>query len=169
MTVTVAATPSDLVVLAHDVDVFAARRCVRAYALALGFDVVAVAELVIVVSELSWNVLRHGGGGHVVMSPVSDDERGGGLRVDAHDRGPPFHDFRMALRDGFDDRGPIDPARLHRRGGLAGGLGAVSRLSDRLEHIATAGTAGKVIRATRYRARRRARTHPLFVCEVSDD
>ena len=47
----------------------------------------------------------------------------------ARDFGRPFHDLKMALRDGYDDRGPIDPMHMLRRGGIGGGLGAVIRLS----------------------------------------
>ena len=40
----------------------------------------------------------------------------------------------MAMTDGYDDRGPIDPALILRRGGLGTGLGAVARLADRLDY-----------------------------------
>jgi anti-sigma regulatory factor (Ser/Thr protein kinase) len=53
--------------------------------------------------------------------------------VTARDAGPPFRDLATALRDGHDDRSPIDPAVLVQRGGLGTGLGAVLRLTDRLE------------------------------------
>ena len=50
----------------------------------------------------------------------------------AEDEGPPFHDFALAMRDGYDDRGPIDPCASFRRRGLGAGLGAVARFSDEM-------------------------------------
>jgi anti-sigma regulatory factor (Ser/Thr protein kinase) len=55
------------------------------------------------------------------------------ITVIARDVGPPIHDLPTAMRDGHDDRGPIDAAALAQRGGLGTGLGAVARLADRLE------------------------------------
>src|SRR5436309_2573919 len=43
-------------------------------------------------------------------------------------------DLTLAMIDGNDDQGPIDPALILRRGGLGTGLGAVARLADRVEY-----------------------------------
>jgi hypothetical protein len=51
----------------------------------------------------------------------------------------------MAMTDGYDDQGPIDPALILGRKGIGTGLGAVLRLADRLEHRITA--EGKVLTA----------------------
>jgi anti-sigma regulatory factor (Ser/Thr protein kinase) len=75
--------------------------------------------------------------------------------VIARDVGPPFHDLELALRDGYNDRGPIDPATLLRRGGLGTGLGAVQRLTDSLDVIYVSG--GKAIEVVRYLKRPRRR------------
>jgi anti-sigma regulatory factor (Ser/Thr protein kinase) len=64
----------------------------------------------------------------------------------ARDVGPPIHDLAIAMLDGHDDRGPIDPALLAQRGGLGTGLGAVARLADGLE--VRQETGGKQIIAT---------------------
>ena len=56
------------------------------------------------------------------------------MTVLARDVGPPINDLATAMTDGCDDNGPIDPARLLRRGGLGTGLGAVLRLSDRFDY-----------------------------------
>jgi hypothetical protein len=61
----------------------------------------------------------------------------------------------MALQDGCDDRGPIDPAHLLKRGGLGIGLGAVVRLMDSLQ--VEQDKDGKQIRAVRYLRRPRTR------------
>jgi anti-sigma regulatory factor (Ser/Thr protein kinase) len=100
----------------------------------------------IVVSELASNIVKYGVRGEIAVE--IEGAAGGGmtLAVMAHDVGPPIHDLEEAMLDGHDDRGPIDPAVLAQRGGLGTGLGAVSRLADRLEVRQEAG--GKLIIAT---------------------
>lgn len=99
-------------------------------------------ELAIVVSELASNIVKHGVRGAIVLTL---DSRRGEVAIEARDVGPPIHDFEVAMTDGCDDRGPIDPALLLRRGGLGTGLGAVARLADRVEYREQEG--GKTITA----------------------
>ena len=80
---------------------------------------------------------------------VEDAQHGRGLLIIAHDEGPPFHDLSLALRDGWNDRGPIDPVALFKRGGLGAGLGAIVRLTDSFE--VRSRPKGKEIRVVRYR------------------
>ena len=120
----------------------------------LGFRRKDCQELAIVVSELCSNIIKYGIRGSVEIEPVSDAENGLGVSIVASDVGPPFRDFGIALQDGCDDSGPIDPATLLRRGGLGIGLGAVVRLMDSLE--LRQGQNGKEIRAVRYLKRPRA-------------
>jgi serine/threonine-protein kinase RsbT len=141
-----------------DVDILAARNALRALALDIGAPPRTVLELSIVVSELAWNVLKHGGGGHMVLESIDDLERGIGLRIVAFDEGPPIRDLVSALRDGFDDCGPIDPSTLLRRGGLGGGLGAVARFTDALSYVQHDGH--KRIEAVRYLRRPSSRPRP---------
>jgi anti-sigma regulatory factor (Ser/Thr protein kinase) len=70
------------------------------------------------------------------------------VEVVARDQGPPFRDLGIALRDGCDDRGPIDAALLGRRQGLGSGLGAVARFTHALSVEAEPN--GKRIIVTRY-------------------
>ena len=88
-------------------------------------------EFAIVAVELTTNVLKYGKRGAVVLEIVDDTVRGLGTRVTAYDEGPPFTDFERALSDGSDENGPISASRFGRRRGIASGLGAVHRLSDR--------------------------------------
>lgn len=129
-------------------DIYAPREAVGKLAQEIGFQRRECAELVIVVSELCTNILKYGVRGSLEVESCLDATYGAGLVVIARDVGPPFRDFKMALQDGCDDRGPIDPGTLMRRGGLGIGLGAVRRLTDFLnvEH----GVDGKSIRAVRY-------------------
>lgn len=96
-----------------------------------GFDTRRAAELAIVVSELASNIVKHGVLGEIVLTFHSP---GGEITVEARDVGPPIRDLQIALTDGCDDQGPIDPADILRRGGLGTGLGAVARFADRVEY-----------------------------------
>jgi anti-sigma regulatory factor (Ser/Thr protein kinase) len=131
-------------------DVAAARVAARELAAELGFPRVRCHEMAVVASELASNIVKYGVRGALRVEEVIDAERGRGIRITAVDEGPPFHDFAMACRDGFDDKGPLPPALLVRRRGIGAGLGAVQRLSDEMGWERTEG--GKRIWATRYLA-----------------
>ncbi len=88
-------------------------------------------ELAIVVSELASNIAKHGVQGEIVLTFHATQ---GEVSVEARDVGPPIHDLELAMTDGCDDRGPIDPALFLHRGGLGTGLGAVVRFADRVEY-----------------------------------
>jgi len=122
----------------------------------LGFSSVDGHELAIVVSELTSNILKYGIHGSIELDGVDTAGLGRGLLIIARDVGPPFQNLELALRDGFDDRGPIDPGTLLRRGGLGAGLGAVVRMTDTfaLETVPE----GKAIRVARYIKRPRRRS-----------
>ncbi len=102
-------------------------------------------EVAIVVSELASNIVKHGVEGEIRIFWSPDSPPHGELVVEAHDVGPPIRDLQLAMTDGYDDQGPIDPALLLRRGGLGTGLGAIARLADQVEHREVEG--GKVVTA----------------------
>ena len=130
-------------------DVYGARQLAKTVAYSLGFGRRECEELAIVVSELASNIVKYGVRGSIRIEPIG--AHADGIVIVARDYGPPFHDLAMALQDGCDDRGPIDPGLLLRRGGLGAGLGAVTRLthSFRVEQLAD----GKAIEVMRYRGR----------------
>jgi anti-sigma regulatory factor (Ser/Thr protein kinase) len=131
-----------------DSDVAVASVAARELAVELGFPTVRCHELAVVASELASNIVKYGVRGTLRVEEVFDALRGPGLRITALDRGPPFRDFAMACRDGFDDTGPLPPVgRVHRRG-IGAGLGAVKRLSDEMGWEPTSG--GKRVWAARY-------------------
>jgi anti-sigma regulatory factor (Ser/Thr protein kinase) len=117
----------------------------RRFAVRHGFDVRRATELAIVVSELASNIVKHGVRGEIRLIWSPETPPRGEIAVEAHDVGPPIRDLQLAMIDGYDDRGPIDPALILRRGGLGTGLGAAARLADRLDYREEAG--GKVITA----------------------
>ncbi len=85
---------------------------------ALGFDEADRARIETVVSELAHNLLLHGGGGRITISPVCEGRRTG-IRVCAVDTGPGIYDVTEALRDGYTTGD-----------GLGIGLGVVRRMMD---------------------------------------
>jgi anti-sigma regulatory factor (Ser/Thr protein kinase) len=143
-------------------DLFHIQRAAKRVAAGIGFNHHACEELAIVASELSSNAIKYGKGGVLELADL-EDEHGKGMILIAHDSGPPFRHLSMAVKDGFDDSGPIDPASILKRGGMGAGLGAVIRLthSFRVEDEPQ----GKRVIAIRYlrrpstRSRRPGRKH----------
>lgn len=136
------------VTIRQPIDVFVARWTVQRTAAAAGFGSVAQQELAIVVSELATNILKYGIRGEITIRPIATPRLG--VEVVAEDEGPPLADLSLAIQDGYGDRGPLDPAKQVGRGGIGAGLGAVIRLTDTFEYLATP---RKAFRAIRYVAR----------------
>jgi anti-sigma regulatory factor (Ser/Thr protein kinase) len=95
-----------------------ARRVAAALARDLQFNEQTSGKLAIVVTEIATNVLKHGGGGEILLRPVRSGTRVG-IDVLALDRGKGMASAQESLRDG------------HSTSGSPGtGLGAIRRLSD---------------------------------------
>ncbi len=94
-----------------------ARRTAAALARRLGFDETEAGKVALAVTEAATNLVKHGGGGEVVLRGL---EHGGecGIEMLALDRGPGMADLSRCLRDGFSTAG--SPGT---------GLGAIARLS----------------------------------------
>jgi anti-sigma regulatory factor (Ser/Thr protein kinase) len=143
----------------EQLDIYEPRRAVQALGARLGLSRSSCQELAIVVSELASNIVKYGKSGSVEMEEIVDQEFGRGILIVARDVGPPFRNLAMALQDGFDDEGPIDPGKLLKRGGIGAGLGAIVRLTDSFRVEAT--EQGKLIRVERFVKRpRRRRSRP---------
>ena len=103
-----------------------ARRRANAVALGLGFDAAKAGNVAIVATELATNLLKHGGGGELL---IQRREHGNSAQIElvALDRGPGIVDLGRALADG------------HSTAGSPGnGLGAIARLSTEMEVYAPA-------------------------------
>jgi len=94
-----------------------ARRSAIDLAARLGFDENDTGRLALVVTELATNLVKHGGGGELLLSRLWLDDRQG-VSVLSIDRGPGIKDPREALRDGYSTVGTP-----------GSGLGAVRRQS----------------------------------------
>jgi anti-sigma regulatory factor (Ser/Thr protein kinase) len=138
-------------VVTDPVDVFHVQRGVSTFAQTLGFLRRECSELAIVASELTSNILKYGTRGSLDADAFHDPS-GSGLALIATDGGPPFHDLALALQDGWNDRGPIDPLHMLKRRGIGAGLGAIARLSHSIS-VETL-PVGKRVHVRRYLGRR---------------
>ncbi|HEU4564336.1 MAG TPA: SpoIIE family protein phosphatase [Gemmatimonadaceae bacterium] len=121
-----------------------ARQAASAMAMAAGFGEEDRARVAVVATEAAANVLRHAGGGELVLRPV---ERGGAAAVEvmALDRGPGIADADAAGVTAERSVAPDAPLT---------GLGAIARLSERFDLYSAPGQGTALI------ARVWARTPP---------
>ena len=117
-------------------DASEARRQARRLAEPLGFDDVAGGRLAIVVSEAATNLLKHAGGGDIVLSETAAGDRRG-IQMVAIDNGRGISDLSRSLADGFSTAGTAGT-----------GLGAIRRASADFDVYST--ERGTVVTATVY-------------------
>lgn len=86
--------------LQSDVDVAAARRGVREWALELGLSVLDLTKVVTAASELARNTVVHGGGGVMCLQVVRVGTRQG-IRLVFTDNGPGIPEIDRAMEDGY--------------------------------------------------------------------
>jgi serine/threonine-protein kinase RsbT len=134
--------------IATELDVFDARRGADRMARGAGFTRADAGFVTLIVSELGYNIVRHGGGGHISLDVSAHAEHGAALRIVAQDHGPEIKDFALASLDGHDGLGPIEPSLLISRAGIGSGLGAIVRLSHELRYEHR--DSGNVFTVTRY-------------------
>jgi len=108
-----------------------ARRAASELARNVGLGEDDVGRVAIVVTEAATNLIKHGGGGEILVQASRNDRRQW-VNVLALDRGPGIANLDEALRDGFSTRGSP-----------GSGLGAIARQSDLydIHSIAGIGTA----------------------------
>lgn len=101
----------------------AARRRAAEIAEKAGFNVVETGRVAIVSTELATNILKHGGGGEILIG-THDDAGASGVELIALDRGPGMANPQACLADGFSNVGSA-----------GNGLGAVIRQSHVAEIV----------------------------------
>ena len=106
--------------VADDSAVAAARRRALAVAANVGLDETRAGQLALVATELSTNLLKHGGGGRLLIGDAVNH-----VDLLALDRGPGMADVGRCMADGFSSSGTPGT-----------GLGAVRRLAQAL-HVAS--------------------------------
>jgi anti-sigma regulatory factor (Ser/Thr protein kinase) len=104
-----------------------AQKTARQLALSLGFASASSEEIVLVVTELVTNLLKHAHGGTLIFTPLHGKGRAG-LQIEAQDEGPGITDVNRALTDGYSTAG--SPGF---------GLGTVNRLMDKLDIVSEPG------------------------------
>jgi len=103
-------------------DVAEARRMVAAIVDSIGVESKFREEVVLAVSELGSNLVKHArGGGKLIFTRLGESDRLG-IQIDSEDSGPGIASIDEALADGFSSKGS-----------LGSGLGTVNRLMDELE------------------------------------
>lgn len=95
-----------------------ARRLASDFARRAGMSEPRVAQVALVITELATNLLKHAGGGQILVE-LCDDADGAGLEVLALDRGRGMADVGRCMGDGYSTAG--SPGT---------GLGAIARLAD---------------------------------------
>ena len=83
-----------------------------------GFSEDDAGRVALVATELATNLVKHGGGGEILLGSYEDGERNGGVEVVALDRGRGMSNVEACLRDGYSSAGTA-----------GNGLGAVIRQS----------------------------------------
>lgn len=121
-----------------------ARRLAVALAQRNGFDEESAGKVAIVATELATNLVKHGGGGHILSASFDDLDGTAGIEVIAIDKGPGMPDVDMALNDGVSSVGTA-----------GNGLGAIRRQSHAFEIFSQRGHGTVVVsRIVPRRARR---------------
>ncbi len=87
----------------------------------LGFDSVRSGEFGLLITEVSRNILLHGGGGQTIILGARN-EKGAVGRILALDSGPGIADMAKAMSDGFSTGGT-----------MGGGMGAMRRIATSIE------------------------------------
>ena len=128
---------SALVIIQEQTDVAEARRRAADRAVRLGFDEVTVGRVSIAVTEAATNLLKHAGGGEILIGPAAGRGRPG-VQVLALDRGGGIGNVSASLRDGFSTSGTAGT-----------GLGAISRVASSFDLYTQPGR-GTVVAATIY-------------------
>jgi serine/threonine-protein kinase RsbT len=126
------AHPDSMVVRSSD-ELVRVRQVVRALAIEAGFNLVDQTKLVTAASELSRNMLDHGGGEGVVRMEVIHSNGRRGLRLTFEDKGPGIPDVELAMKDGYSTRG-----------GLGLGLSGAKRLANDFSIISRPGQGTQV-------------------------
>ena len=102
-------------------DIAAARLAVKKITAAMGFGGQTSEEVVLAVSELASNLIKHATHGKLELIPVTHGGRSG-IRIESLDNGPGIADSEQTITDGYSTTGS-----------LGYGLGAVNRLMDELD------------------------------------
>jgi anti-sigma regulatory factor (Ser/Thr protein kinase) len=106
-----------------------ARRKASKLATNLGFSPTGCGQVALAATEAATNLVKHAGGGEIVLCPVDDGEGYVALDLLALDKGPGMADPDRCLRDGFSTAGT-----------QGAGLGAIARVAEAFELASAPGS-----------------------------
>jgi serine/threonine-protein kinase RsbT len=117
-------TVDELIAVAGEADIIAARQRAREVSRALGFGTVDQSRITTAVSELARNVVRYATAsrGEVRIRELMTPIRGVGMEIVVRDEGPGIESVESAMREGFTSGQ-----------GLGMGLPGTRRLMDEME------------------------------------
>lgn len=147
------AHPDILISVRETTDVATARRLVSGLAATLGLDAEDSGALAIVVTEAATNLVKHGGGGELIVGNVTGNSAPA-IQILAMDRGKGMANVSRSLQDGYSTAS--SPGT---------GLGAISRMADQWD-IYSAHEKGTVLMARKGPGRGR-RPEPLEIGAVN--
>lgn len=110
-----------------------ARREAGKAAADIGFSETDVGRTALVASELATNLIKHGGGGELLIGHY-DDPTGNGIELISLDKGSGIADLQSCLRDGYSSAGTAGH-----------GLGAIRRQSQGMEVVSWPGLGTAVL------------------------
>ena len=131
-----------------------ARRRATSLAVKLGFDEPDVGRVALVVTELATNLLKHAGGGEILVRSLGNGEGtgdGAGVEILALDRGPGIADREAAFRDGYSSSG--SPGT---------GLGAIRRAASEFDVYSGRATGTALVAVLRARSRASSSGQPAL-------
>lgn len=107
-----------------------AQASIRRFVAELGFDRTAQWQITIAASEAGTNMVKHAGGGRLLLRRITVPRAG--VRLEARDSGPGIADLARALEDHISEGHNVlireQSDQQHR--GLGVGLGAIRRMMD---------------------------------------
>jgi anti-sigma regulatory factor (Ser/Thr protein kinase) len=112
-----------------------ARRVATVVAKESGLDETEAGKVALVVTEAATNLVKHGGGGEILVGSAGPDA---GVEILSLDQGPGIANITASLRDGFSTSGTPGT-----------GLGAMSRLATRFDIHAPSGGGTALVAAVR--------------------
>ena len=105
---------------AHDRSYFSLlKKDIHNISVSIGFSDQKIAEIDIITAELASNLVKHAGGGNLLVKPVTNEHGIRGIEIISMDSGPGMTDVPRLMTDGVSSQNTL---------GL--GLGAIKRLSD---------------------------------------
>src|SRR2546423_6848410 len=126
-----------------------ARRAAVEMAQGLGFDEETTSNMAVIVTEAATNVIKHGGGGEIVLRPLRQ-QNNFGIEILALDRGSGMDNVGRCFQDGYTTG--TSPGN---------GLGAIARLST-LFDVYSSPKAGTVLLSQLWKHRETPAAQPVF-------